>query len=156
MYPIGSVTSNEWCSMNTDPVVKPKKQKDYHKIVPCCVCKKKMRSNDLKRHIDAMHSDFVILTDMEMEKVIKKRHYAMEMQAASEHKLVMIGFEQGVSSEYLLKKLIPTVEECLEKIERQIKLGKVINDLMLDGRATKETLPNSWEEALYTYWNIEL
>ena len=153
---IGSVTNNEWCSVNTDPVVKSKKQKDYHKIVPCCVCKKNMRSDNLKRHIDAVHSNFIILTDLEMEKVIKKRKYAMEMQAAIENKLVMIGLEQGVSSEYLFEKLIPTVDECMEKINRQIKLGKVINNLMLDGCATKETLPIGWEEALYTYCNIEL
>ena len=91
---IGSVTNNEWCSMNTDPVVKSKKQKDYHKTVCCCICKKNMRSDTLKRHMDAKHSDFIILTDQEMEKVIKKRNYAMEMQAASEHKLVMIGLNK--------------------------------------------------------------
>ena len=72
---------------------------DRHKRVSCGVCKKWVRSNNLKRHMKT-HKDLLCLSEEELEEELRSRHenqIAEEEQEQKRQKVVDTAKNIGVS-----------------------------------------------------------
>ena len=137
----------EWCNGEQKEIA------GRYQVI-CCVCKKYIDNDRLQRHMDERHGDFLRMTDDEMKRCIRKQDYVEKLQQSEIDKLARFGYEYGLPADYMTQ-FTPTTEECVEKLNKQLKLGRKVFKSMLDGSATKQSLPNNWREALYMYWNTD-
>ena len=73
--------------------------KDRHKQVECKVCLRKMRSNNLKRHM-LKHRELYTLDEEEIRDEIKRRKKILETKEDREQLVRQIAVEEGLQPEH--------------------------------------------------------
>ena len=129
--------------------------KDRHKQVECQVCLRKMRSNNLKRHM-RKHRELHILDEDE----IKHRKKLLETKEDRKKLVKQIAVEEGLQPEHydieILDILNPiSVEKQLMDgdliYKRKIELGKIITTVLEKGNVQEDSLSKDYREVLKIY-----
>ena len=115
-------------------------QNDRHGEVECNVCFKKMRSNNLKRHM-GKHRDLYSLEEDDMREEIKERKRQYEIREERTRLAIEIAQQEGASLECIKEQTSPATKtlidiETLEvemfkdnqKYLENIELGKQVNN----------------------------
>ena len=134
-------------------------QNDRHAQVECTVCFRKMRSNNLKRHM-RKHRDLYSLDENDMREEIKERKRQYDDREERRRLVHEIARQEGASlecvegqidtpvdGESLEDELLKGNREYLNKIE----LGKQITVIIEKGTVKEESLTKHRKDALYLY-----
>ena len=138
-------------------------QNDRRREVECNVCFKKMRSNNLKRHIEK-HRDLYSLDENEMREEIKERKRQYEKREERTRLAIEIAQEEGASLECIKEQTFPATKTLLdiETLEAEmfkhnqeylenIELGKQVNNIIDKGVIIEESLIKEHKYALDLY-----
>ena len=131
---------------------------DQHKRVQCTICKKMMRSDNLKGHMK-IHKDLLSLPDEEVKEELRARHAAQQEREAKQRRIRDIAREERLSipqevcdSQSLNK---DDLRELLSRNNRhyleQIELGKNISSILDEGVVREESLTKEHKLALDIY-----
>ena len=133
--------------------------KNKNKQVECKICLRKMRSDNLKRHMHT-HQKLYTLEDVEMREELKRRKQLREVREEQERVIRKIAEEENVPLEWcdlgesdavsltiVEKELMDDEEMHKKKIER----GKMICNILEDGNVEEDSLSRCNKDALRLY-----
>ena len=132
---------------------------DRHKQAECKVCLRRMRSNNLKRHM-LKHRELHTLDEDEIRDEIKRRKKLRETRKDREQLIRQIAEEEGLPAEYCdmeapdALRAVSVEKELMDDdriYSRKLERGKLISCVLEKGSAREDSLSNNNREALKLY-----
>ena len=129
-----------------------------HRSVQCTVCKKWMRSNNLKRHMTT-HTDLLEMSEDQLKEELRSRYAAQLERTGKQRRIKEIADEEGLpipqeilheqsfDKDDLRERLSRNNQRYLEKIE----LGKNISTILDEGVVQEDSLSKEDKSALEIY-----
>ena len=131
-----------------------------HRQRQCTICKKWMRSNNLKGHMK-VHKDLLDLPDDQLEEELRARHDIQQEREAKIRKIEKIAKENDLAiPEEIVSSKRQSAEEtdvrarCLQNHRlylEKIELGKQVASIIESGEVIYESLGRTDKEAFDTY-----
>ena len=129
-----------------------------HRQRQCTICKKWMRSNNLKGHMK-VHKDLLDLPDDQLEEELRARHDIQQEREAKRQRVVETAQNLGFSvpdevkeSKELDKDNLRSKLENLNKLYlEQVRYGEEISNIICEGEINEECLTREHKHALELY-----
>ena len=142
------------------PVCNVESSANLNKSVRCIICSKRMRSDNLKRHMET-HKDIISMTDDEARDELRARHTAQMQREERWQKIEEIAHKEGIPIDRC-KEIIeaPVFDEENLRVELlknnqlylgKIELGKKITAIIDEGIIQEESLTKGHKFALDLY-----
>ena len=132
---------------------------DRHKKVECKICLRKMRSDNLKRHM-LKHRDLHDLDEDEIREEIKRRKKLRTTREEREKLIIDIAGEEGFPTKYLNIQAPDALPlKCIEKelsdddliYSEKLERGKIICNILQSSSTREDSLPKKNKECLELY-----
>ena len=129
-----------------------------HRSVQCTVCKKWMRSNNLKRHMTT-HTDLLEMPEDQLKEELRSRYAAQLERTAKQRWIKEIADEEGLPiPQEILHEQSFDKDDLRERLSRnnqryleRIELGKNISTILDEGVVQEDSLSKEDKSALEIY-----
>ena len=129
-----------------------------HRSVQCTICKKWLRSDNLKRHLKT-HADLLSLPIEEIKEELRSRHAIEQEREAKQQQIKALALEEGLSIPQEIQDTQPLDKDDLREVLsrnnqrylEKIELGKNISSILDEGVVQEDSLSKEHRSALEIY-----
>ena len=129
-----------------------------HRSVQCAICKRWVRSDNLKRHMKT-HSDLLSLPVEDVKEELRSRYATQLEREAKQKQIKEIAHEEGLPIPQEILDMQPLDKDDLREVLsrnnqrylEKIELGKNISSILEEGIVQEDSLSNEHRSALEIY-----